>query len=212
MTSLLRAHLKMTTDRTPMPADGPRGRAARDFFNGNWTNAQALLSRTERIRVVPDDPDCPRGFRFEVRTPFLRKRRAFSDVELMPGPIRGRIFYHSDPLGASSEVPRVVVLLDGDQALLHPNHSRRFGILCLGHLAPEPIELTRLLPHLYAILTYENMSLAEPADPEAAAYFGNHPDPLRGLPMAEPLYGPADPTPRRREARNPGRNRKRGAR
>jgi hypothetical protein len=164
-----------------------------EFFRNNWENARdGLLSKTRKIRMWPIGAT-PRVFRFEVDRPFWRQRTPASAVELAAGPIRGTIVYQPVALRAGGgeapiDAPGVVVLLDPDLALLHPNFSRRHGFLCLGRLPEGPLPLEALLIHVYGVLCYENRSTADPADADAAAYFAAVPEALSALPRAEPLY------------------------
>ena len=128
--------------------DEPLGRLAREFFVSNWQQCRdGLLSKTTRIRVMPEPSPVPRAFRFEIDCPYKRKRDADAPVELMPGPVRGQVLYRSD-LFQDPEGPCVAVLIDPDLAYFHPNYSRTRQYLCigdLGDLPPGPIPLDRLL-------------------------------------------------------------------
>lgn len=171
--------------------DTPVGKITRQFFANNWRNCQeGLLSKTRRVRVWPEPSPAPRAFRFEVDAPFKRKQVATGQVELMPGPIRGHVYYRPD-LFMSIEHPAVAVTLDRDQSLLHPNYSRERGLICLGELPPYPypFPLDLLLANIvYPIISYQQMRPVHPFDLEAARYFALDPDAMQGLEPALPLY------------------------
>ena len=80
------------------------------------------------------------------------------------------------------------MVLDPEQSFFHPNVSRQFGLICLGHLPAGLLELNVLLPYLYTILNYQNLHPADAADKEAAYYFAFDPDAMSGLVPAQPLY------------------------
>jgi hypothetical protein len=174
-----------------LPAvDTPVGRITREFLANNWANCcDDLLSKTSRIRVTPQPSPSPRVFRFEIDFPYKRKASRDAQVELMPGPIRGTIYYRPDAL-LSTKGPAIAARVDLDQQLLHPNVSRQHGFVCLGELpsSPYPFPLDLLLEHLYTILTYQNYRPSHPLDFEAAAYFALEADALAGLEAVAPLY------------------------
>lgn len=167
----------------------PLGIATREFLRNNWSRARdGVLARTTRLRVDPEPTPAPRVFHFELDGPYKRKRRPDALVELVEGTLRGTIRYRSDLYTAPAGEPSLAVLVDPSLRFFHPNHSRLHGALCLGHLPPGPFPLEDLLEHLYGILTYQNLSTSDPADPEAAAYFARDPHAMRGLETVEPLY------------------------
>jgi hypothetical protein len=173
-------------DAAPIPAS-PTGRLTAEFFRHNWDHAQPLLRKSPRLRVRPHT-SAARAFAFELRVPFKRQRHPDAPIDVAPGPLCGDIVYAPDLFGAPAEQPPVAVLIDRRLGLLHPNYSRRFGVLCLGHLPPGPVPLDALLEHIYGIATYQNVSTSDPADPEAAAWFAHDPDALAGLPAPAPLW------------------------
>jgi hypothetical protein len=138
--------------------------------------------------VEPELSPTPRVFRFWIDRPYKRQARSDAPVELASGPITGTIYYRHNMFAVEDQaVPTVAVALD-DRTLLHPNFSRRHGILCLGSLPSGPVSLSRLLEHLYRILSYANVRVTHPADINAAEYFASDPDALRGLDKVQPLY------------------------
>ena len=168
--------------------DTPTGRITREFLARNWTEARdGLLAKTKLIHVEPEASATPRVFRFWIDRPYKRQPRPDAIVELASGPIVGTIYYrHSMFRREDQDVPTVAVEL-ADRCLLHPNFSRRYGMLCLGTLPPGPLALSRLLEHVYRILAYANARLTHPADMEAAQYFAS-PDAMWGLDQVAPLY------------------------
>ncbi len=187
--------LEVALNRDDLPEeDTPLGKLARQFFTNNWTMCRdGLLRRTTRIRVQPEpEPGpAPRVFRFEIASRYKRKFDSSSVVELMPGPIRGRILYRGD-MFENPLPPTVAVLLNRDQGYFHPNCARKQGILCIGdeqNLPPGPLPLDVLLEnHVYPIITYQNRRPAHPADLEAARYFALDPTAMEGLERVDPLY------------------------
>jgi len=168
-------------------SDTPIARLTAEFLRNNWANAQALLARAPRLQVRPQSPAL-RSFDFTLDVPFKRQRHPGGTIDVAPGPIRGRIAYRADVFAAADE-PVVGVMIDPSLGLVHPNYSRLFGVLCLGHMPAGPMPLDRLLEHVYSILTYENVSSSDAADPGAAVYFANDPNARQGLPPAAPLWG-----------------------
>jgi hypothetical protein len=168
-------------------ADSPIHRATREFLENSWEEAQELLGKTRRVRVVPHGLPAPLSFRFDVDCRYKRQAPG-GPVELIDGALSGSIRYRHDLFLAPPGEPAVVVRLLSDPALLHPNFSRRFGILCLGPVPPGPFLLSDLIEHVYSILTFQNFSTADAADAEAALYFSRAPDALDGLLPAAPLY------------------------
>lgn len=191
--AILHDLLSNAVGRDDMPEeDTPLGKLTREFFANNWRICcDGLLQRTTKIRVEPEPHPAPRMFRFQIATRYKRKVDSYSVVELMPGPVRGRILYRGD-MFENPEPPTVAVLLDRDQAYFHPNYARRQGVLCLGdeqNLPPGPLPLDVLLEnHIYPILTYQNRRPAHPADIEAARYFALDPGAMVGLEPVDPLY------------------------
>jgi hypothetical protein len=87
------------------------------------------------------------------------------------------------------DLPAVAVLVERRLGFLHPNYSRRYGILCCGELPGGPIPLDLLFEnYIYGIITYQNRRPTDPADVEAARYFALEPDAMEGLENVEPLY------------------------
>jgi hypothetical protein len=185
--------LEVALDRGDLPQeDTPLSKLAREFFINNWAMSRdGLLQKTDKIRVRPEPNPAPREFRFEIATRYKRKLDSSSIVELMPGPVRGRILYRGD-MFENPEPPTVAVLLDRNQSYFHPNYARKQGILCIGdeqNLPPGPLPLDVLLEnHIYPIVTYQNRRPAHPADLEAARYFALDPRAMEGLEPVDPLY------------------------
>jgi hypothetical protein len=169
------------------PEDSPIGRATREFFANSWEDAQEFLAKTRKVRVVPRSLPAPNAFRFEMDCRYKRKPPGGS-VELVDGTLSGSIHYRSDLLLAPQGEPAMLVRIRRDPALLHPNFSRAFGILCLGDVPPGPFLLSDLIEHVYSILTFQNFSNADAADAEAALFFSRAPDAFDGLFPADPLY------------------------
>ena len=108
----------------------------------------------------------------------------------MPGPIRGTIHYRSDLFVNRADVA-IAVQLDLDQALAHPNVSRRHGLVCLGELpaTPYPFPLDQLIETiLFPLLSYQSYTPSHAMDREAALYFALDPEALAGLQPVPPLY------------------------
>lgn len=191
--ALLQRLLEAALDRDDLPEeDTPLGKLIREFFTNNWAMCRdGLLQRTTKIRVQPETNSAPRAFRFQIATPYKRKLDSNSVVELLPGPVRGRILYRGD-MFENPEPPTVAVMLDRDQAYFHPNYARKQGFLCIGdeqNLPPGPLPLDVLLEnHVYPIITYQNRRPAHPADLEAAQYFALDPTAMEGLEPVDPLY------------------------
>jgi hypothetical protein len=163
------------------------GQATLDFFANNWSEASdGLLSRTRQVRVQPLPGAGPRSFSFEFDRPYKRKQPG-GLVELVPGPVRGRILYRPNVLAPDPGSRSVVVFIDSD-GFYHPNYSRMHGILCVGDIPPGPYPLEALIEHVYSIVSYQNMDSMNPADHEAVRYFGTDPDALDGLTDVQPLY------------------------
>lgn len=179
--------------RGAMPSeDDPIGRLTLELFASNWAECRdGLLTKTDRIRVVPEMSPAPRAFRFEIDCPYKRKLDADSPVELMPGPVLGEIIYRAD-LFQDPDGPCLAVFIDRELGYLHPNYSRERGYLCIGELSdlpPGPIPLDRLLEnHLFPIVSYQNRRPTHPADVEAARYFALEPTAMEGLEPVVPLY------------------------
>ena len=185
--SLLRTLLELSglgaMDRA---ASTPAGSAAREFFLNGWLEAEeGLLARSSIVRVTPRGLPAPTAFELEFDVPYKRQRPD-GEVELAPGPLRGALFYRSDPFDPEIAGTQVQVLLE-DHSLLHPNFSRRYGALCLGALPPA-LSLEPLLELLYAIVSYQELSVDDPADAGAAAWFRASPDAFNGLDHPLPLY------------------------
>ena len=159
------------------------------FFENNWAEARdGLLARTDRIRVEPlQSGPSPYEFRFEMDLPYKSKAPS-GDIELVEGPIRGRVRYRPDLFTAPENEASIVVLIDRSHSLVHPNYSRSHGICCIGGIPTGPFSLDALLMHVFSILSYQNTSVTDPADLAAAAYFATDPDAMTGLEKVEPLY------------------------
>lgn len=172
----------------PSP-DTPIGRLTREFFKNNWIEARdGVLSRTTRFRLWPrGDGESPNVFRFEVDTRYKSKPTPSSPVKLLQGPLRGMIRYRPDLYQAPPDEPSILVLVDREHGLYHPNYSRWRGILCTG-LEGGPFPLEALIEHVNSILVYANRNPADPADREAARYFMEDPLAMVGLETIEPLY------------------------
>ena len=140
------------------------------------------------MRVEPQPSPAPRVFRFELDVPFKQKRGPEALVERVAGPLTGTIRYRPDLYTAPADEPSVLVFVDRQLHLFHPNFSRQHGWLCTGHLPPGPFPLEALLEHVYGILTYQNRSTSDPADLQAARYFATDPGAMDGLELVEPLY------------------------
>ena len=171
--------------------DTPIGMLTRQFFANNWLNCEeGLLRKTRRIRVRPEPSPAPRAFEFEIDCPYKRQRGPNAPVELVPGPVRGAVYYRPDVF-ANAEDPAIAVALDRDQSFLHPNYSRDKGFICLGELpaSPFPFPLDLLLENLvYPIVSYQHRRPVHPFDLEAARYFALDPEAMQGLEPAPPLY------------------------
>ncbi|MGA2798003.1 MAG: hypothetical protein ABSE63_10510 [Thermoguttaceae bacterium] len=187
------AHILAVVERSsrkndPSDEDTPIAKAARDFFTNNWRQAdEGLLAKTNKIRVEPEPSSAPRVFQMHIFCSYKRKEGLLEPVELVPGPIRGTIYYRPDILSPGDDAPAVAVALN-DYGFFHPNFSRRQGLLCLGDLPAGPIALENLLEHIYRIVTYQNLRVTDPADAEAATYFATDPEAMAGLEKVEPLY------------------------
>jgi hypothetical protein len=182
------AFMAMPGDCLP-DKESPIGKLTREFFANNWTNCrEGLLKKTARIHVWPEPSPFPRIFKFEIQCPFKRKTGPDAPIELLPGPVRGTVYYRPNVLTAN-ESPPVAVALDAEQAFFHPNYSRRQGFLCLGELPRVVLALDLLLENIiYPIVTYQNRRPAHAFDQEAAAYFALNPEAMMGLESVEPLY------------------------
>ena len=189
---LLEHFSRMVEMGTRLPEeDTPLGMLSRQFFESNWRNCRdGLLRKTSRLRVRPEPSPAPRIFRFEIDSPYKRKRGPDAPVELAAGPICGTIYYRPD-LFVNNDDPAIAVALDRDQWLLHPNYSRKLGFICLGELprSPFPFPLDLLLENLiYPLCTYQHKRPVHPFDLEAARYFALDPSAMEGLTPAAPLY------------------------
>ena len=184
------ARLAANHDDLPDP-DTPLGMLTREFLVNTYENALAgLLSKTKRIRVIPEPAPTPRIFHFEMDLPYKRKFGPDAPVELMPGPIRGAIIYRPDMFANLLE-PSVAVRLDPSLGYFHSNYSRRHNLVCLGDTTEfrGPIDLEILLEsHLYPILSYQNRRPHHTADVEASQYFAFHDDAMNGLEPVPQLY------------------------
>ena len=179
-------HMSYETGRLP-DRSTPIGETTWDFFENSWRNAQHLLQRSSVLKVEPHRDEAPHIFRFAIDRPYKSKTES-GTVDITPGPIEGTIYYRSDIFDGPPGQSAIAVALRNDPPLLHPNHNRQLGLLCLGRLPEGPFELESLLLHLYSILSYQNLSTVDLADPEAAAYFASEADAMRGLEHVEPLY------------------------
>ncbi len=174
-------------DDLPDPSTD-EGRATREFFANNWERARTgLLARTDRIRVRPLPMAGPRAFAFQVDRPY-RRRLDDGTVDLAPGPITGTIHYRPDLMTPRPGTRSIVVFIDKELRLLHPNHSRSHGVLCIGDVPSGSFPLDALLIHLFALLSYQNRESRDPADREAVRYFASDPHAMDGLEDVQPLY------------------------
>jgi hypothetical protein len=184
------ARMASLHDDLPDP-NTPLGMLTREFLINTYENCLAgLLSKTKRIRVIPEPAPIPRIFHFEMDLPYKRKLGPDAPVELMPGPIRGAIIYRPD-MFANLHEPSVAVRLDPSMGYFHSNYSRRHNLVCLGDTTEfrGPIDLELLLEnHLYPILSYQNRRPHHTADVEASQYFAFHEDAMHGLEPVPPLY------------------------
>lgn len=169
------------------------GRVTREFFANNWqTCRDGLLAHASKVRVWPrpQDSSSPHWFRFEIDRPYKRRKSIHSPIEIVAGPVRGRLWYRPD-LFKCMDSPVIAVALDREQAFFHPNCSRKSGAVCLGSLpkSPYPFPLDLLLENvLFPIISYVQRRPSDPFDLEAAAYFALAPDAMQGLEPVEPLY------------------------
>jgi hypothetical protein len=184
------AQLAANHDDLPDP-NTPLGMLTREFLVNTYDNCLAgLLSKTNRIRVIPEPAPTPRIFHFEMDLPYKRKLGTDAPVELMPGPIRGAVIYRPD-MFANLHEPSVAVRLDPSMGYFHSNYSRLHNLVCLGDTTEfrGPIDLELLLEnHLYPILSYQNRRPHHTADVEASQYFALHEDAMSGLEPVPPLY------------------------
>ncbi len=168
----------------------PLGEADHDFFMHSWLRGREVRDRSDRLRLEPLTPGpAPTAFSFEVDCRYKRRMALDQPVELVDDTLSGRILYRSDPVDGDPDTSSVLVLIDPRHGFWHPNFSRRHGILCVGDLPAGAIPLDDLLQHVYSIITYQNRSTRDPADPVAAAWFASEPDALVGLEHVEPLFG-----------------------
>ncbi len=186
------ARLASVHDDLPDPST-PLGMLTREFLRNTYDNCVAgLLSKTKRIRLIPEPAPTPRIFHFEMDLPYKRKLGPDSPVELMPGPIRGVIIYRPD-MFANMHEPSVAVRLDPSMGYFHSNYSRKHGLLCTGDTTEfstgGPVDLETLIAnHLYPILSYQNRRPHHTADVEASRYFALDPEAMTGLEPVPPLY------------------------
>lgn len=185
LVALLRRLATLALEDVP---DTPSARLSAEFFQHNWASVQPLLAKAPRLRLHPRSAT-PRILDFELDVAFKRQLRPAGPIDLAAGPLCGTIVYAADLFCGAATQPLVTVLIDPALGLLHPNFSRLHGVLCLGHLPPGPFPLDALLEHLYTILTYQNVSAADPADAGAAVWYANDPHPRAGLPPTRPLWG-----------------------
>jgi hypothetical protein len=186
LAELVRRALESARDE----ADTPASLLASDFLRNTWERCRdGLLARTRILRVERGPFPCV--FQFAIDCPYKRQSMPLGPVELMPGPVRGRIHYRVD-MFSSPDLPYIAVQIDPTLGYLHPNCSRRRGgLLCLGDIPPTafPLPLDTLLEnHVYPLVTYQNRRPADPFDEEAARYFALDPDAMDGLEPARPLY------------------------
>jgi hypothetical protein len=170
----------------------PLDKLTREFAANNWAAcADGLLQRTDRIRVWPEPSPAPLSFEFEIDTPYKRKLTPRAPVELVAGPVRGRILYRRD-MFENPDGPLIAVQIDRRLGYFHPNYDRDRGFLCLGdqrNLPPGPQALDLLLEnHIFPIVSYQNRSPIHPLDFEAARYFAFQPTAMDGLEPVVPLY------------------------
>lgn len=184
------AHLAELADGMP-EEDTSLGILTREYLDNNWRQCEeGLLRKTNKLRVWPMSTRSPWMFKFEVDCAWKRKLNREAPVELMPGPVRGTVFYRPDVF-TNTDDPAVAVALDLDQAFYHPNHSSRNGFLCLGQLPdnPYPFPLDMLLESVvYPLITYQSRRPVHPLDADAAHYFAFDPDAMQGLEPPAPLY------------------------
>jgi len=183
--------LSRLADRSNSTAeeDTPAALLVREFLKNSWNRCEELLGKCRVLRVRPE---LALGvFGFEIDCPYRRKRHSGDSVELMLGPVRGRIHYRLD-MFANPGQPYIAVQIDSELAYFHPNCSRQRGsLLCLGEIPPSafPFGLDLLVEtHLYPIVTYQNRRPAHPCDEEAARYFALAPEAMEGLEPVKPLY------------------------
>ena len=176
------------TDNLPDPGT-TLGVLTREFFENNYAQARdGLLARTRLLRVEPQQSASPHVFRFAYDRPYKSKAMvANAPVELHDGPLCGTIRYRPDLFSAGPGEPCIGVHVDREHQLFHPNFSRSHGMLCIGDIPSGPFPLEVLLEHLYCVLTYQNISVSDPADAEAAAYFALDEHALDGLTTVLPL-------------------------
>lgn len=180
---------KPDEDRSPI------ARITDEYFENSYREAaEGLLTRADRLRVLPHGLPSPRSFDFEFARHFKRKAPDGSLV-LAEGPIRGKIFFRNDIFTAASapdNLPAVAVILDPALGFFHPNVSMNpesAGFVCTGALPVGPVPLEPLLMYLITILTYENYRCTDPLNREAARLFAADPEgALHGLEPMEPLY------------------------
>lgn len=159
---------------SPHPAHTPLDAAARAFLEHSWLRARdGLLARSRIVRCVPVAGDPPTTFRYGIRTRWPRRTPA--GVEIVRGELTGRIRFARDPFRLEPGEAQVLVTVDPECGLFHPNHQRHSGWLCVGTLGGEPYELGPLLEHVYAILTFQNVDPSDPADAEAARWWAAGP-------------------------------------
>jgi hypothetical protein len=171
--------------------DSPLGMLTWQFFDNNWKQCkEGLVRKTSKIHIWPALAQSPRIFKFEIECAYKRKRNRDAPVELMPGPVRGTVFYRPDVF-TNTDDPAVAVALDQDQAFYHPNHSSINGFICLGELPtnPYPFPLDQLMEDvIYPLVTYQSRRPVHPLDLDAAHYFALDPDAMQGLEPPQPLY------------------------
>ena len=67
------------------------------------------------------------AFRFEIDTPFKRRLGPGSPIELVDGPVQGRVIYRANMFDAP-DGPTVAVMIDPALGYFHPNMDRWQGI------------------------------------------------------------------------------------
>ena len=171
----------------PLPdPETEAGREARAFFQQCWLDARdGLLARTTRLTIEPASSFAPRLFRWVVQRPYKR-RASDGQVELASGPIRGTIHYRGDALTAPRDELAILVRVDPDLAIHHPNIDPVTSLVCHGLREVLPLEAVAL--QLYSIVSFQNMGLTSPLCREAANYFAHVPGAKDGLEPVEPLY------------------------
>lgn len=170
----------------------PTQRLLAEFAANNWAMcADGLLKKTTRIRVWPEPSPAPLVFDWEIDTPYKRRLSFDGPVELMPGPVVGRLMYRAD-MFENPDGPAVAVMIDRRLAYFSPHCSPETGLICLGDqndLPPGPLPLDALLEaHVFPIVSYQNRHPIHTMNPDASRYFALDPTAMEGLEPVQPLY------------------------